>query len=125
MNSTPSPPNGLELEINPEWEVHPVEVKEWLAKGEELFLLDVRQAREWNLAKIEGATLIPLNELTVRAEAELAAVKKKRIVIYCHHGVRSLRAAALLRQLGFANAYSMAGGIEAWSVIVDSGVPRY
>ncbi len=116
--------HGIELNINPEWEVHPVQVGEAKHKGEEFLLLDVRQLREWNTSKIDGATLIPLNELEQRID-EIAEWRDRKVVVHCHHGVRSLNATALLRQKGFTNTYSLAGGIEAWSQMVDPGVPRY
>ena len=49
----------------------------------------------------------------------------KTIIVYCHHGVRSLKVTSLLRQHGFGSAVSMAGGIDRWSVEVDATVPRY
>lgn len=93
-----------------------------LAAGEDFVLLDVREGWEWDTAKIAGATLIPLGQLRERA-SELPAGKP--VIAHCHAGVRSLKAAKLLRELGFEGALSMAGGIEAWSREVDAGVPRY
>lgn len=116
--------HGIVLNINPEWEVHPEQTGDAKQSGEEFLLLDVRQQREWDVTHIEGATLIPLNELESRIE-EIAAWKDRKVVVHCHHGVRSLNATALLRQKGFTNVYSLAGGIEAWSLMVDPGVPRY
>ena len=115
---------GIRLNINPEWEVHPTQVKEWLEKRQEMMILDVRQLREWNTARIEGATLIPLNELDARAD-EVADWKHRRVVALCHHGVRSMNATAILRKKGFTNVHSMAGGIEMWSLAVDPAIPRY
>jgi adenylyltransferase/sulfurtransferase len=115
---------GLQININPEWEVHPDQVKQSLDAREDLLLLDVRRLNEWHTAKIEGATLIPLHELDSRA-AELASWKDRPIAVYCHHGVRSLNATAILRKHGFTRARSVAGGIDAWSQIIDPGVPRY
>ncbi len=115
---------GGELPVNPAWEVHPAEVNQRLARGEEMLLLDVRRLPEWQAAKIAGATLIPLHELEGRA-AEIAAWKEKPVAVYCHHGMRSMNGTAILRKLGFKNAYSVAGGIDAWSLLVDSAVPRY
>jgi len=115
---------GMEMNINPEWEVHPVAVQEGLELREEMLLLDVRQVREWNVAKIEGATLIPVHELEGRA-GEIGAWKNRRVVVYCHHGMRSMTGTAILRKQGFKNVRSMAGGIDAWSLVVDGGVARY
>lgn len=116
--------HGMELGVNPEWEVHPTEVKKLRERGEEMLLLDVRRMPEWNTARIEGAMLIPLHELDGRTE-EIAAWKDRRVVVHCHHGVRSMNATAILRKHGFKKAHSMAGGIEAWSVMVDGAVARY
>jgi sulfur-carrier protein adenylyltransferase/sulfurtransferase len=115
---------GITLNINPEWEVHPAQVKEWIDNKEEALLLDVREQREWNVTHIEGATLIPLGQLSMRADT-VADWKDRRIVVYCHHGVRSMNGTSILRRLGFKNVHSLAGGIEAWSLIADPSVRRY
>lgn len=116
--------HGIELNINPEWEVHPVQAGDAKQNGEDFLLLDVRQQREWEVTHIEGARLIPLNELESRID-EIAEWKDRKVVVHCHHGVRSLNATALLRQKGFTNVHSLAGGIDAWSMLVDPGVARY
>jgi len=87
-----------------------------------LLLLDVREPREAEIAHIDGARLIPLRELPDRL-AELPG--HAEIVTHCHHGQRSLRAREILVGAGFHNVRSLAGGIDAWSREVDSGVPRY
>ena len=134
MTSPASPPRpartvvtekGIQLEINPEWEVHPAQVKGSLDKKTEMLLLDVRLQKEWDISRIAGAMLIPLGQLAGRAEAELGAWKTKPVVVYCHHGRRSLNAAAFLRQHEFENVHSLAGGIDGWSVMMDASVPRY
>ena len=112
------------LKINPEWEVHPTQVKGWLDQSADMLLLDVRRQREWDLVHLPGATLLPLDQLAAQA-ATLAAWKDRRVVVHCHHGVRSLNGTAILRQLGFTNVHSMAGGIDAWSLLVDPTVARY
>jgi rhodanese-related sulfurtransferase len=65
-----------------------------------------------------------MSELATRVE-ELAAHKDKPIIVHCHHGGRSLRVAKWLREQGFIQAQSMAGGIDAWSLQIDPDVPRY
>jgi rhodanese-related sulfurtransferase len=87
-----------------------------------LVVLDVREPHEAAIARIEGARLIPLGELPGRL-GELDG--RTEIVTLCHHGVRSLRALALLKGVGFAKVRSLQGGIDAWSVTVDPEVPRY
>lgn len=95
-----------------------------LENGETLYLLDVRQPEENRVAALPNSKLIPLNQLMARM-AEIDAPAGVPIVVYCHHGVRSQRAAMALMQSGHANVVSLAGGIDAWSLEVDPGVPRY
>ncbi len=116
--------DGVQLTINPEWEVHPAQVKKWVDEKRELLILDVRRPNEFVTTKIEGTLLIPLQELDQRAE-EIAAWKDRPVVVHCHHGVRSMNGTAILRKLGFRNVHSMAGGIDAWSLMVDPAVRRY
>jgi adenylyltransferase/sulfurtransferase len=124
MSTVPPDRSAMELPINPAWEVHPAEVKAAIDRGEELFLLDVRRPDEWEKARIPGAHLLPLHELAERIE-ELAEHQKRRVVVVCHHGARSLRGTAVLRQYGFTNAHSMAGGIDAYTLLADPAIPRY
>jgi sulfur-carrier protein adenylyltransferase/sulfurtransferase len=84
-------------------------------------LLDVREPDEYEIAKIDGSMLIPLNQLPSRL-AELP--KDKPIVVHCHHGGRSAQATGFLNQNGFS-ASNLAGGIDAWSERVDPAVARY
>lgn len=103
-------------------EVDPAEVKGRLARGEKFAFVDVRERWEYDTSRIEGSTLIPLplipaNLPSLRAQGE--------IVLFCHHGVRSLDAAAWLRSQGVEGARSMSGGIDRWSVEIDPQVPRY
>jgi adenylyltransferase/sulfurtransferase len=87
-----------------------------------LLLLDVRDPHEAEIARIEGARLIPLRELPKRMR-ELPG--HAEIVTHCHHGQRSLKAREILVGAGFQNVRSLAGGIDAWSREVDPGIPRY
>jgi len=90
-------------------------------------LLDVRQPWENELAKLDASLLVPLPELDERwAEvAEAQANPARLIVAYCHHGVRSLSAAAILEARGVGPVVSLAGGIDAWSSLVEPALPRY
>ena len=98
------------------------ELRDLRARGEKLLLLDVRQPWEHEKARIGGDVLIPLNELPARLdELEQAPL----VVCYCHHGIRSLGAAAFLEGNGHARVASLAGGIDAWSQRIDPAVPRY
>ncbi|MEJ7594070.1 MAG: rhodanese-like domain-containing protein [Planctomycetaceae bacterium] len=93
-------------------------------RGDSFVLLDCREQDEWDFCKIDGAMLIPMSELQSRV-TELESHRDSLMVVYCHHGVRSLRVAMWLQQQGFQQATSMAGGIEEWSLNIDRGVPRY
>lgn len=98
-------------------QISPRETKE---RAAEIFLLDVREPEERAFAHV-GGMHIPLGELTQR----VGELPEREIVVYCHHGVRSLQAAAFLRQAGFAQARSMSGGIDRWSLEIDTKIPRY
>lgn len=111
-------------ELNPDWEVSALEVKRMLDAGEDFVLLDVRQPEEYALAHIEGAQLVPLGDIP-QSLPNLLEHSDRLIITHCHKGVRSLNAAAFLRQNGFAMVKSMAGGIDAWSRQVDPSQPLY
>ena len=85
-------------------------------------LIDVRQAWEFNLAKIDGATLIPMNDVPSRIQE---IDETHPTVIICHHGVRSLQVVTYLQRQGFDNLHNLNGGIDAWSRQVDASVPVY
>ncbi|MEX2170497.1 MAG: rhodanese-like domain-containing protein [Pirellulales bacterium] len=95
-----------------------------LAAGHDLVIVDCREPDEHAIVAIEGAVLLPLGELPDRV-AELAAHRNRLVVVHCHLGVRSLRAARWLREQGFAQAQSLAGGIEQWAVEIEAGMKRY
>ena len=105
-------------------QISPRALAEALARGEAVRLVDVRQPWESQLASLPGSTLIPLNELPQRA-GDVGFDADSMLVVYCHHGIRSLSAASFLERLGFTNVQSLAGGIDAWSCEVDPMVPRY
>ena len=87
-------------------------------------LVDVRELDEWDAAKIPGAELLPLSQWPAIALEKLTD-KAQRLLLQCHHGARSARAAAWLLQQGFTDVTNLAGGIDAWSEQVDARVPRY
>ncbi|MCA3748171.1 MAG: molybdopterin-synthase adenylyltransferase MoeB [Rubrobacter sp.] len=97
------------------------ELKEKLDNGENVFVLDVREPHEYQVANI-GARLIPLNELPERMH-ELN--QNDEIAIHCKTGGRSAKAVKLLRDAGFTNVYNVKGGITAWSEEIDPSVPKY
>ena len=100
------------------------ELKRKLDAGEPVVLLDVRQPDEHDYCRLPDSLLIPLGELAGRVEDAIAA-DDALVVVYCHHGIRSLSGAAILARAGFARVASLAGGIEAWSLHIDPTVPRY
>lgn len=117
------PENPAFLHYPESWKLSLETVKEWLDRKKDFVLLDVRENFERELAKIEPSQFIPLGELKARV-TELP--KNKPIVVYCHHGMRSLRAVDVLRANGFSQSFSMVGGIDEWSQRVDPlHVKRY
>ena len=92
--------------------------------GDAFLLLDCREDDEYRHVHIDGATLVPMSQLMERV-GELNEHRDDEIIVYCHHGGRSLRVAMWLRQQGFTNAKSMAGGIDRWAIDVDPSLPRY
>lgn len=105
-------------------EIDCASVKAKLDAGEEFLFLDCRETSEYETAKIEGTTLIPMGEIPSRVE-ELEAYRNQTIIVHCHHGGRSLNVANWLKNQGFADPLSMAGGIDVWSQEIDSTIPRY
>jgi adenylyltransferase/sulfurtransferase len=100
------------------------DLKHKLDAGESILMLDVRNDEERQYCRIEPSQFIPLPELIGRV-GEVEPDGGQLVVVYCHHGVRSLRAAGVLMQAGLPNVASLAGGIDAWSVHIDRRVPRY
>ena len=94
------------------------------SRGAALRLLDVRDPDEYQLCRLPGAELIPLATLPAEAATKLPD-KDAELLVYCHHGLRSLRAVRHLRDRGYTGATSMSGGIERWATDIDPTVPRY
>lgn len=93
--------------------------------GEPLMLIDVREPDEYAITRIEGTTLIPMRDIPANLQQLEARADEATLIIFCHHGTRSMNVVYWLRQQGVAACQSMAGGIDAWSTSVDSSVPRY
>ncbi|QDV89725.1 putative adenylyltransferase/sulfurtransferase MoeZ [Phycisphaerae bacterium RAS2] len=111
--------------INAEWEVSVQQTRQMLNDRDGFVLLDVRNPDEHSTCRIEGALLFPLSDLANRLDELRDLAEGKTVVAHCHHGGRSLKAAALLREAGLGPVKSMAGGIDAWSLEIDPSVPRY
>jgi len=97
------------------------ELKQKLDSGADIFVLDVREPHEYQIANL-GAKLIPLGDLPARV-GELD--KNREIVVHCKSGGRSQKASEFLAQNGFKNVTNLAGGITAWSNDVDPKIPKY
>jgi rhodanese-related sulfurtransferase len=106
-------------------EIAPRALRERLAgaEGSRPVLLDVRTHEEHRVVALPDSVLIPLHELAQRI-SELEPARTREIVVYCHHGIRSLSAAALLLSRGY-DAQSLAGGIELYAQVAEPTLPRY
>lgn len=99
-----------------------IDLKQRLARGDGLILLDVREPEELALARLPNVVHIPMGEIGGRLH-ELDP--DSEIVVICHHGIRSAQVAQFLAQRDFACVLNLSGGIDAWSATVDPTVPRY
>lgn len=103
--------------------ISPRRLKDWLERDPaSVFLLDVRQPNEYSVARIEGASLIPLHTLGQRLDEVPDDV---RVVCMCHHGMRSAHACDVLAAHGWTRLYNLEGGIHRWSAEIDPDVPVY
>ena len=105
-------------------EITPPELDAWRkdASRSAPFVVDVREPWEHDKARIDGSTLIPMREIPARI-GELPG--DREIVLMCHHGSRSAQAAQWLARNGVPRVHNLAGGIDAWSRLVDPAIPRY
>ena len=108
--------------LEAEQEVSAKTVEDWLNRGREIVLLDVREPYETQICSLEGSMLIPLGELP-RKVNELDTADE--IVVYCRSGARSAKAVRFLTSLGFKKAKNLTGGIVAWAQDVDPSFPAY
>jgi sulfur-carrier protein adenylyltransferase/sulfurtransferase len=102
-------------------EIQPEDLKRRLDKGDDILVLDVREPHEYQICNIRGH-LIPLGDLPQRLH-ELNP--NREIIVHCKAGVRSAQAVELLRDRGFQNVTSLAGGITAWAEKIDQSMPKY
>jgi adenylyltransferase/sulfurtransferase len=106
--------DGLEITVN--------EFHDLVNNKKDIVILDVREPGEYEICRIDGAKLIPLGDLPSRVN-ELDTADE--IVVHCHHGIRSLRATKLLRNMGFRKVKNLKGGIDEWALNYDPLMPRY
>ncbi len=118
-------PSG-EKNVSDDMEIEPTAVKTMMDDKKPFKLVDVREPSEYDICKIEGSILIPLGDVKAKDRSLLNGMDPSdEIVTHCHHGVRSLTAAEILKEMGFTNVKSMSGGIDEWSVQIDKAVSRY
>lgn len=103
-------------------EISPQELKQKLDETDSVFLLDVREQSEYDIVHLKDAQLIPLNTLPQHIDS---LPSDQEIIVYCHHGQRSLYATAFLHQNGYTKAKNLSGGIDQWAAEVDTTLRRY
>ncbi|MBL7995011.1 sulfurtransferase [bacterium] len=103
-------------------QLSPGEFKQWVESKKAFQLLDVRERWEYDIVRFEQATLRPLGFLPINPP-ELD--KEKPVVVYCHHGVRSISGCLIMEQLGFKNVYNLSGGIDLYAQTADNSMPTY
>jgi rhodanese-related sulfurtransferase len=113
----------MDWQIAMDYEITPEELRALRNRNSDIVVLDVREPWEFDTAKIDGSKHIPMGDVPARYKQELDA--QKHIVVLCHHGVRSLNITNWLRQQGFENVQSLAGGIDRWARQIDPTVPLY
>ena len=106
-------------------EITATQLAKLLADKAEIVLLDCREDYEHATARIEPCELIPMNTIPSNLSRIEALADGKQLVVYCHHGVRSLNTVVWLRRQGIETALSLTGGIDRWSMEIDTSVPRY
>jgi rhodanese-related sulfurtransferase len=105
-----------------DYEILPIDAQALLSEGKAK-LIDVREPWEFATAHIAGSLAMPMGDVPARAHQELDP--DERLVVLCHHGMRSMNVTVWLRNQGYENAQSLRGGIDAWSAEVDPKVNRY
>ncbi len=100
------------------------ELKDMLDRGDNIFLVDVREPNEYEIVSIPGATLIPKDQFLTGAALEKLP-QDKRIVLHCKSGVRSAECLAVVKSAGFSDAVHVGGGVLAWVNQIDPSLPTY
>lgn len=106
-------------------EFRPRELQEYLRSAtEQPLLLDVREPWEFDICRISGSTLIPMNAVPgAVTTGEIA--NHREIVVICHHGIRSRQVAIYLQHMGCERVINLAGGVEAWARELDLSMATY
>ena len=107
------------LEIN---EFTPLELLQEMEKRQDMLMLDVREPVEIQICHLENAMHVPMGQIPAKLE-ELP--KNKDLVVFCHMGIRSRQVMNYLKKNGFSRVYNLKGGIDRWSIEVDSKMQRY
>jgi sulfur-carrier protein adenylyltransferase/sulfurtransferase len=115
-------PKGYQFK--PDWELIPREVKAMLDRGEKFVFIDCRLPNEYQITHIDGTTLIPLQQIGQRI-GEIRQHANEKVVVHCKSGARSMQFTQILRQQGFKDVKSMAGGILLWNKDINPGGPQY
>lgn len=102
--------------------ITPQELKQRLENASPPELIDVREAWEYDICRIEGSKNIPMSEI-VTSHNEMN--KQSETVVLCHHGGRSLQVAGFMESIGFENVMNLEGGIDLWAKTVDPDMPQY
>lgn len=98
------------------------DLKKWFDEGKNIILLDVREDDEVAICSLPQAIHIPMNMIPLRQNELPDDIP---IVVYCHHGIRSLYSAIYLKELGFDEVYNLSGGIDTWAKEIDVYMMRY
>jgi len=106
-------------------EITPQDARSRLEGSSRDILIDVREPDEFALSRIEGAQLIPMQSVPAELQRLEGLADERDLLVLCHHGVRSLQVVSWLRAHGLENCFSVAGGIDRWSLEIDPKVPRY
>jgi molybdopterin/thiamine biosynthesis adenylyltransferase/rhodanese-related sulfurtransferase len=114
--------SGRSTHTSSDYEITPTQLFNRLCQEEKPLVIDVREPNEWEIYHLPFAVLMPERELP---QAIQNIHRSQEIVLYCRTGVRSLRAASVMKEMGFKNVKSLSGGINRWSDDVDSSTPKY
>ena len=103
-------------------QLSPAELQRWRQDGKAFLLLDVRIDEETAVCALPDSVHIPMNLIPLRSNELPDGLP---IVVYCHHGIRSLHTAMYLADAGFETLYNLQGGIDAWAAQIDENMARY